>query len=71
MFKIAKNDQLLMLLPVRKLPDIMTITTLKKGKTPLFDRLLTTAVSGTSHTTLMVILSEYELIENPETSVFC
>jgi len=49
----------------------MTITSLEKGKTPLFDRLLTTAVSGTSHTTLMVILSEYVLIENPETGVFC
>ncbi|MDW7676741.1 MAG: hypothetical protein SCK57_03690 [Bacillota bacterium] len=49
----------------------MTITILEKGKTPLFSRLLPTAVSGTSNTTDMVILSEYELDENPETGVFC
>ena len=58
-------------LPVRKLPDIMTINILEKGKTPLFYRLLMTATSGTSNTTHMIILSEYELDENPEIGVFC
>ena len=71
LFKPVPNDQLLTDLPVRKLPDIMTITNLEKGKTPLFNRLLPTAVSGTSNTTDMVILSDYELDENPETGVFC
>ncbi len=43
LFKTAQNDRLLTDLPDQELTDIMTITILEKGKTPLLDRLLPTA----------------------------
>lgn len=61
-----------MVLPDRKLPDIMTIEFEERKRRPRF--LMCTTVGAVAHQgrpNSMVILTDYELVENPETGVFC
>jgi hypothetical protein len=57
-------------LPDRELPCIMTISTVKERRSCLMCYCATVS-PGTSQQQDMVILSKYQLVENPEKGVFC
>lgn len=71
MFPLGLKVRKLTILPVQNLPDIMTREN-KEGKTPLFDMLMDPTLAPEAlNTESMVIVSVYELLENPEKGVFC
>ena len=71
MLPLKHNVQLLAELPVRKLPDIMTVSQERKRMPPSYVRLFAADSPETSpNTKHMIIVTEYECIEKIP-GVFC
>jgi len=70
MFTLMLKARKLTVLPDRQLPDIMTIEFEERKRRPrLMNYCTRSRTQGRPNS--MVILTDYELVENPETGVFC